>query len=538
MASSGSVNKPAKGHWYPPPATSDADLTKKIKKKNKKDSKKVPPSSAVQPCPYAKKNTTKEDTRKKSCTFSALKVSKPKRGFDLIVNPSTPNEKRTLGIVAGFKKVPAKVFFDLEGPAGPCVETHNKKRSFNTGCGTFKILPGSTENKLEIEVTSSTKIQLFPWGLKTDKYTISANRCGHANESATIEVYPDTQTDIFIGWDFGSKTNSTETTTTVQKNSGTNQYKKAEAKKGLAHNKTTTTTDQATEVSEGLRIGGTIRYDGEDFIIEAVFKKTIETIKKINEVVKKAQVALEKIKGNKKSSSSTSVFSSPVSMGIKLPVLELHVGGAWTEDAGKPTVTYEGKIKFKGKPLFGLSFAWNITDTVINALPGGPVVAKIKKKLVDGFLELVVKAGLEIHGEIELAIKHHEIENVVGKLQGKIPISAELTVIKFSKDVYFAHATVEYKVGVESGFRVGFSYEAHAKVFKCTGGMLDFIVWWSGGMEFGGAEKKNKPSKYAEPEVSKGTEGKHVLYSVNFEDETFGTDVHEHVFFEYDFKKP
>ncbi len=538
MASPDNANKPADGKWYPPPATSDAELTKKIKKQNKKNSKKVPPSKGVQACPYAKKNVPKEDPKKKSCTFTGLKVSKPKRGFDLIVNASTPPSKRTLGIVAGFKHEPAKVFFDLEGPVGPCHETHNNKRSFNTGSGTFKILHESTENKLALEVTSGTDVKIFPWGLKTDKYTISANRCGHANESATIEVYPDTQTDIFIGWDFGATTFNKETEVKTDKNAGTNQYRKSEAKKGFSHTNTTTTTDQTKEVSKGLRVGGTVRYDGQDFIIEAVFKKTIETIKRINEVINKARVALDKIKGGNKPSSMTDVLSSPVSFGMKLPVVELHVGGGWTEDAGEPTVTYEAKIKFKGKPLFGLFFSWNITETVIDSIPGGVVVEKIKKKLMDGFLELVVKAGVEIHGEIELAIKHHEVENVVGKIQGKIPISAELTVIKFSKDVYFAHATVEYKIGVESGFRVGFSYESHAKVFKCTGGMLDFVVWWSGGMEFGGAEKGTKPNKYAHAEKSKEIEGKHVLYCVNFEDETFGTDVHEHVFFEYDFKKP
>ena len=195
------VNTLANGYWYPSPAISDADLTKTVKKDIAKTSANVPPSSAVQPCPLAKP-APKNDPNNKKCNFTAIKVSKPKRGFDLIVSRSTPDTKRTLGIVAGFKNETAKVSYELQGSAGPCPETHNKKRSFNTGTSSFKILPASTENKLELAVTSSTRIQLFPWGLTPDKYTISGNRCGHLSEKAIIEVYPDTETDVYIGFDF------------------------------------------------------------------------------------------------------------------------------------------------------------------------------------------------------------------------------------------------------------------------------------------------------------------------------------------------
>ncbi len=523
------VNTPSNGHWYPPPAKSDADLTKDVKKNIAKNTTNVPPSTSVQNCPLANKPAPKNDPNNKVCNFTAVKVTKPERKFDLIVSRSTNATQRTIGIVAGFKNKPAKVSVELKGPAGPCPETHNNKRSFNTGSNTFKILPSSTENKLELDVTSSTRIQLFPWGLATDKYSINANRCGHLSESVTIEVYPDTETDVFIGFNFGEKKGWTDDRVEVEQTPGNRKAARADARNGMGRIKTTTTQEKSTEVKKGVRVGGEIKYDGHEHKVEVVFQKTIETLEKVGKIVDKAKVALSQIKGKKDAAGVTQIFDSPVALGIKLPVVDLHVGGSWQEDSGLPTVTYEGKIKLETNPLIGFFLEWNITTTVLQSLPGGIVFQKIKQRLVDGFLELVLKAGVEIAGEIELVIKNREIENVTGKIKGKIPLAAELTVLRVDTDIWIVHATMEYKVGVESGFEVAISYVSNSKVLNCVGGMLDLSIWWSGMNSFGGAHSDTGHNKYGS-HAGYGPEGKHELYKKTFES--------KYEFFSYDFKKP
>ncbi len=557
------VNTPTDSHWYPAPAISDADLTEKVKEEIAKDTIKLPPSSATQPCPLAEAKAKKE-AQNETCTFTGVKVSKPNRGFDLIVNAATPANQRTIGIVAGFKNKPAKVIIDLQGPVGPCLETHNQKRSFNTGSSTFKILPASTENKLELEITSSTKIKLFPWGLTPNKYTISSNRCGYTNESVTIEAYPDTEIDVYIGFNFSEKKirggkgkkNKTDDKVEVEQKleTTTTEEKSTEVEMGsivedeLEYNsdmveieqklETTDTEEKSTEVEMGLRVGGEVKYDGQRHKIEVLFKKTIETFKKISKVVNKAKDSLKKIKGNvdkiKKTKgmieadTATQILDSPVALGIKFPVVDLHVGGLWKEDSGLPTVSYEGKIRLVANPLLGLFFEWNITSTVMQAIPGGFILQKIKKRFEIGFLDLILRAGVNISGEIELTIKNIEIENVTGKIQGKIPITAELIVLKIDFDVWIIHATIEYKVGVESGFEIEISYVPNVKELNCAGGMLDLVIWWSGSYSFGSALSDTENNKYGTTSKT-GPEVRHELYKKTFES--------KYEFFTYDFKK-
>ncbi len=537
VTDSTSDDTPKEGHWVAP-APSDPDLTKKIKKEIANATKKVPPSSAVQSCTLADAKAEKEAQDKK-CTFTALKISKEERKFDLVVNRSTLPPNRTLEIVAGYKRKPAKVSFILEGPVGPCPETHNQKRSFDSGSGSYKILPASTENKLEVELVSNTLIRLTPWDVELNKYTISGNRCGHGPQSASITVYPDLEFNVSFGWDFAEVLTRTDERVELEQKTGNRKAAAANARKGKGILETTTSQKKTTKEELGFVLSGSIKYDGMEKEIDKIFKKTVETVERVNKVGKKAKVALETISGAKEDAAATNAKISPVSMGMRWPVIKLELGGAWVEDAGKPTVSYEGRIKLEGDPFIGFGFEWDITSTVLKAIPGGAVVDVTLKKLKAGLLKLVIKAEAVIAGEVELFIKNKKIDKVVGKVDGKIPISAELTVIKGEVESRFIHASVEYKVGVDTGFRVGLAYSTNEKVLVSTGGMLDFVVWYSGEKKWGFGKKSTTSNPYGQRTTTKTTttnttrtsESRSILYTKEFENEE-----NSYVFFKYDFK--
>ncbi len=488
---------PVNGNWYPPPTISDADKTKNVKKRNKKNSKKVPPSSAVQGCPYAPKPAPKVVPKKDPCNFSALKVSKtPDRKFDLIVARGAKPDKRVLGVKAGFKDKPAKVTLELQGPVGPCAASHINKRSFDTGSGKFKIL-SSTESKLELEFTSSVKVQVFPWGFAPDKYTISANRCDHRN-STIIEVYPDTEFEIFLGFDFGEKL----TKKTGQQTKVTQGYR-ADGTAGQRLSPTDLRTQntnekwkEETNTVSGFRCGGNLKYDGHEYKIETVFSKTIQTIKKVTKFIESVQVSLEKLRENKAAAGRVAVINSPVSLGFQFPLIDISVGGSWEEDAGKSTVTYKGKIKFKATPIFGLAFEWNITETILTALPGGVIVTKIKKMCTDGFLDLVLKANAHIEGELECDFKNWTITPVKGLIKGKVPIILKLTLLKVSFDTVVAHGTTEQKLSIEGGVEAEVSYSKEEQKILGEWRVLKLEVWWYCFIEGGVGKKTTNPSWY------------------------------------------
>lgn len=529
------VNTPSNGHWYPPPAKSDADLTKKVKKNIAKNTSKVPPSKSVQPCPLAKPEP-KFDPNNKICNYTMFKVSKPKRSFDLIVSRTTPSTQRTYGIVAGFKNVPAKVTVELQGPVGPCNSTHNHKRSFNTGSGTFKILPASTENKLELEVTSSNKIQVLPWGFTPDKYVINANRCGHLSQFSILAVYPDTVTDITLGFNFGEKKSRLDDKTVVSQRGADGQgglNKKAEGhvKSGKTWQKTTPNSIDNSETKKGFHFAGSIKYDGKSYAIDVVFNRTIKTLQNISGLVQKAKVTLEDLKKNMAKAAATAAFDNPFDVTIKYPNVDVNFGGSWKEDAGSPSVTYHGHLKVSAKPLIGLSLKWNITATVLQMFPGGIALQKLKKKMVDGFLELYLKAGVEGGGDISLTFENLVVKKVTGKIYVKVPFAAELVLLKADIDVYFIHATVEVKVYVESGFIAEIKYSSETKNIIGDARMDDVVVWLSSYQQFGGKKKSNDKNSYA-PQVTSdrtGPEEKKKLWSRKFDGKL--------EFLNYDFKK-
>ncbi|MES2590337.1 MAG: hypothetical protein V4608_00540 [Bacteroidota bacterium] len=517
MASS-PPKKPINDNWVTP----KKDNTKVVKKEIADNTKNLKSGPTVQSCPL--NNQPKYNPNNKACNFASLKISKEERNFDLIVNASTPANRRTLEIVAGYDKKPAKTTFLLQGSVGPCPQIHNNKRSFDLASGTYKILQ-LTENNLEVNLVSNTLMRLTPWTVQKSKFTISTNRCGHSNETATVVVYPDLELDVFIGWDFGETTWQKGENIEVKK--GNRKGAAANKRKGIGLLEKTPTNTK--EVTKGLAVGGSIKYDGWEYEIEAVFKTTFQTVEKINRLADRVKVALSVIKGYEGNPTST---LSPITLGMIFPVVKLHFGGAWKEQAGKPTVAYEGVIKLGGEPFFGLSFEWNITSTVLKAIPGGGVVDIIKNKLQAGLLDLVLKAKGLIEGEITWIFKyvnnHFDYDRATGKVDAKIPVSAELTAIKGEVNTTFVHASIEYKIGVDCGLRIGVRYENGSIV--CSGAFLNLVIWWSGGTEYGFGSQDTKPNKYGGKSKKEITD-KHILYKKELDNEKS-----EKVFFKYDVK--
>lgn len=512
----------------------DHDITQKVKNDINKATANVPSSNSVAKCPLLGNTDTPSpvtDPNNKKCNFNSLKISKPGRSFDLIINQATTQDNRTLAVISGFKNEPAKVYAELQGPVGPCPEIHNEKRSFNTGGSTLKILPETTDDKLAIEVTSVSNIKIFPWGVITNKFPVIASRCGHSGESATIEVFPDTEADVTLTWNFGEKeTRDDERDKVDIKNPG-----KAILKKNQSIEKHTSTKTQTVEISKGLEISGSLKYDGKDQDLQISFNKTIETLKQIDSIVKTAHKALSAIKQAQEVADESLIFDNPVSFGLKLPNIGIGLGGSWIEDKGKPTVSYKGTISILADPIIGLFFEWNITETVLQSVPVGFVLTSVLNRLKLHLLELVIKVGAEVAGNVEIDIINLKIQNVTGKITGKIPVSAELTAIKFDVNVYFAHATIEAMIGVDSGLFISFTYESDDELFYCKGGFLNFVVWVSGKLELGLAEDDTDTNSYQSKtqnnqESAVGPEAKYVLYEKDFEDSA-------KELFRYDFKQ-
>ena len=101
----------------------DGEITKLVKIDIAKVSTNVPATNAVVPCASSLNLPSpppKYDPKNTKCNFSSLKITKPQRGFDLVVSSVTPSQNRNLAVIGGFKEKPAKVSAELQGPAGPC----------------------------------------------------------------------------------------------------------------------------------------------------------------------------------------------------------------------------------------------------------------------------------------------------------------------------------------------------------------------------------------------------------------------------------
>jgi hypothetical protein len=493
-----------------------------------KQTKNLPNNTLIQTCPLLLEHKPAEEKKQPTntkCTFNTLKISKPNRGFDLVIKSDTPEDKRTLAITSGFTKKPATVFFEIDGPV--CSEIHNSKRSFDTGSSTLKILPESTDNKLAVEVSSASNITIFPWNVVTNKHNISAGRCGHSTESAILEVFPDTEWEFQITWNFGKRErNDKEGNDISQKKAG-----KTHAEKGIAIEKNTANETIKRNNETGIEIKGKLKYDGKEREIEGSVKSAIETLRKIEGVVTKAHKALSRIRKNKEEAESAALFDSPISLGIKRPNVGFKFEGKWKEDTGKPTVSYLGSLAFVGEPFLGFYFKWNITDTILQSVPAGIVAKRILKRLKTEVLVLELSAGGEVAGEIKAEIgkvqsradADWEFEKMTGKIKPKVPISLELTAISFELDNYFIHGTIKAKVGTESGFVGLIEFDSNGIVFKA--GFLDFVVWCSGTLEGGIGKSDHDENTEADvdgtlTEHKSPKEFKYILYKVENENET------------------
>ena len=201
----------------------------------------------------------------------------------------------------------------------------------------------------------------------------------------------------------------------------------------------------------------------------------------------------------------------------------MGLGGSWVEESGTPAVNYQGTISVLADPIIGLFFEWNITDTVVQSVPGGFLLENVLHRLKWHLMELVITAGAEVTGTLDIDIIKLKIQNVTGTITGKIPVTAELTAISFDVKVYFAHATIEAKIGVDSGLFISFEYQTQEEVFCCKGGFLNFVVWVSGSVELGlGEEDNDTTSVHSQSqntsESTVDTEGKYTLYEIKFED--------------------
>lgn len=523
--------------WYSPTDTplddpaNDPALTNAVEKKLNDTKSNLPKNSVKQDCKLKGKgkggaNNQQHKPNDKRCNFGSLKITKEGRDFTLLVDKDTPANERKICIIAGFKKKPAKVTAELTNFFGPHQCAHVNKKSFNTGTATPKKYQ-HTDHKLVIGLTSPTKIKIFPWGFKPYVFPITAARCSHPAEKATVEVYPDTEAEVTIAYDLGERKTESDTTTKISSSRLPNQS--SQPKMRQATQTDTTVTKQETE--GGLSLEGSIKYDGQPYKIETAFKNTITTIKKVETVVTKAVKTIKEIKKEMADANVEDVFESPVGFGIKLPKVAFSISGKWEEEEGEPGVTYKGGIKVAADPFIGLKFEWNITDTILQAIPSGAVAKKIMEKMKLSLLELVVSASGEIAGEVELEIAGWKIENVTGKIQGKIPITAELTAIKFERNIIIIHLSAELKGGIEGGFFGEISYDHSEYAIKASAGMLNCVIWYSISLVPGVAEEDTDENTAAtggalpqEGDTEAGEyeselTGKKILYEWEFEDD-------------------
>ncbi len=522
------------GYWYSAedaaiddPAN-DAALTEAVTKTLQENKSNAPKGKVEKKCTLKSKSdgvkASQNKPNDKKCNFSALKITKEDRKFTLTVDKDTPANERKLGIIAGFQNNKAKVTAELVDFYGPHQCAHVNKKTFNTGSFTPKKYPGNTDHKLIIGLTSGTKIKIFPWGYQPLVIPISASRCAHPLEKATIEVYPDTEAEVKIAYDWGEK----KTDTSVQREITTNRLSNQARKPNMRKATQTDTTVTKTEREAGLSLEGTLKYDGNDYNIEVAFKRTIETIKKVEKVVTKAVKAIKAIKKDLADAAIEDVFESPVGFGIKLPKVAFGISGKWEEKEGEPEVDYKGVFKVEADPFIGLNFEWNITDTILQTFPAGTGVKKILKALKTSLMELVLSASGEIAGELELEIAGWKIENVSGKIQGKIPITAELTAIKFERNISVIHLSIELKGGIEGGFFGEIGYDHSEKTIVGKAGMLNLVIWYSVMMMPGVAEEDTDENTVAEDpvegETTKGEleiepTGKSTLFELELEEE-------------------
>ena len=522
------------GYWYAAedaalddPAN-DAALTEAVAKTLQENKSHAPKGQVEKICTLRSKSTAGKASQNKpndkKCNFSALKITKEDRKYTLIVDKDTLAKERKLGIIAGFQNNKAKVTAELVDFFGPHQCAHVNKKTFNTGSFTPKKYPGNTDHKLIVGLTSGTKIKIFPWGYQPLVIPVSASRCSHPSEKATIEVYPDTEAEVTIAYDWGEKKTDTSTNTNITTNRLPNQASKPNMRNATQ----TDTTITKTEREAGLSLEGGLKYDGKNYKIEVAFKNTIETVKKIEKVVTQAVKAIKAIKKDLADAAIEDVFESPVGFGIKLPKVAFGISGKWKEEEGEPEVTYKGGIKIAADPFIGLKFEWNITDTILQTFPAGTGVKKILKAMKTSLMELVVSASGEISGELELEIAGWKIENVSGKIQGKIPITAELTAIKFERNISIIHLSAELKGGIEGGFFGAIEYNRSEMEIAGKAGMLNLVIWYSIMIMPGLAEEDTDENTAAEDPVEGAIDvgdlgvdpsAKSILYEWEFEEE-------------------
>ena len=101
--------------------------------------------------------------------------------------------------------------------------------------------------------------------------------------------------------------------------------------------------------------------------------------------------------------------------------------------------------------------------------PGGQIfnVGKSRAQLFDAENKVKITfdnvAGLdEAKEEIQEIVEFLKNPSKFTKLGGKIPVTAELTAIKAEANVWLAHASIENKHGVESGFFTEKSFDKEA----------------------------------------------------------------------------
>lgn len=523
--------------WYSPTdaplddAANDPALTTAVEKKLNDTKNNVPKATVKQNCKLRGKNkgggnAPAHKPNDKRCNFASLKITKEGRDFTLLVDKDTPAGERKICIIAGFKNQPAKVTAELTDFFGPHQCAHVNKKTFNTGTATPKKYQ-NTDHKLVIGLTSPTKIKIFPWGFKPYVMPITASRCSHPAERATVEVYPDTEAEVTIAYDLGERKEESNTDTKITTNRLPNQA--SNPKMRNATQTDTTVTKQKT--AGGLSLEGSIKYDGQNYKIETAFKNTITTIKKVDKVVTQAVRSIQAIKKDLADASVEDVFESPIEFGIKLPKIAFGISGKWEEEEGEPDVTYKGGIKVAADPFIGLKFEWNITNTILQSIPAGAVAKKIIEKMEVSLLDLVLSASGEVAGEVELEIAGWKVENVSGKIQGKIPITAELTAIKFERNILIIHLSAEVKGGIEGGFFGEIGYDHSEMAIVANAGMLNCVIWYSVSIIPGIAEEDTDENSAAtgESEPQEGDTdsgeyefdgaGKNILYEWEFEDD-------------------
>jgi hypothetical protein len=522
------------GYWYSAeeaaiddPAN-DAALTEAVAKTLEEKKSNAPKGQVEKKCTLKSKSdgikASQNKSNDKKCNFSALKITKNERKFTLVVDRDTPAEERKLSIIAGFQNNKARVTAELVDFYGPHQCAHVNKKTFNTGSFTPKKYPGNTDHRLIVGLTSGTKIKIFPWGYQPLVIPVSASRCSHPSEKATIEVYPDTEAEVKIAYDWGERKKDTSSKREITSKRLNNQASKPNMRKATQ----TDTNVTKTEREAGLSLEGTLKYDGNDYNIELAFKRTIETIKKVEKVVTKVVKSIKAIKKDLADAAIEDVFESPVGFGIKLPKVAFGISGKWEEKEGKPDVDYKGTFKLEADPFIGLNFEWNVTDTILQTFPAGTGAKKILKALKTSLMELVLSASGEIAGELELEIEGWEIENVSGKIQGKIPITAELTAIKYEGNIFVIHLSAEIKGGIEGGFFGEIGYDHSEKKIECKAGMLNLAIWYSVMIMPGVAEEDTDENTVAEDPVEGVTTkgelkieptGKSTIYELELEEE-------------------